>query len=138
MVATRDYAAIARWVRSHIRESGVSMLAGMRLVRALPAAVAAVVILAGCAPIAAAPSPTETAAPPPSPTTEPAGLFACEDLAGTELIAAALAGRDGESPDPVAARQPSADLSDLAVDIAGGLTCGWRIGEPEGNPLEYR
>ncbi len=112
----------------------------MRLDPVLPTALAAVLMLGGCAPTAGTPtaSPTQSAADPTPTPTEPAGLLACDDLVGTDLVATALAGEDGQSPDPVPARQPSASIRDLAVDIAGGLTCGWRIGEPEGNPLEYR
>ena len=111
----------------------------MRPAPALPAALAAVLILAGCtsAPANPAPSPTESS-PAPSPTAAPAGLLGCADLPSTDLASTALAGQDGQSPDPASARQPSADLSDLAVELAGGLTCGWRAGAPEGNPLEYR
>src|SRR3954471_8816108 len=106
----------------------------------LPAAFASLLLLTGCAESAEAdptPGPTPSAVSP-SPSAAADGPLACADLVGLDLVADALAGEDGESPEPVPARQPSADLQDLAVDLAGGLTCSWRIGAAEGNPLEYR
>ncbi|BDZ46508.1 hypothetical protein [Naasia aerilata] len=114
----------------------------MRSLLLAPAALAALLLLTSCAtpPADAEPSPvpsSPSAEPTPTPSS-PSGVLGCDDLLGSDLVSAALAGEDGESPEPVAARQPSADLGDLAVDMAGGLTCSWRIGAAEGNPLEYR
>ena len=112
----------------------------MRLRLVLPAAVLPLLLLSGCT--AASPgattSPTETIAPDPTPSAEPAGLLACADLVPDGVLAAALTGEADSAPVVVPARQPSLDLVDLAVAPAGGLDCSWRTGQPEGNPAAYR
>ncbi|HEY8589700.1 MAG TPA: hypothetical protein VIL55_09135 [Naasia sp.] len=114
----------------------------MRRSLVLPALLAPLLLLAGCAPTvpgatAAPPVPSDTPTPSPTETAAPAGLLECADLVGTDVIATALSA-PGSTPDVTEAREPSAELVDLAVDAAGGLTCSWRTGSAAGNPLEYR
>ncbi|MGW9630686.1 hypothetical protein ACWGST_08270 [Agromyces sp. NPDC055520] len=105
----------------------------MRLLHGCVAA-ALVLLLSGCT--APAPSATTPAAEPAPVETTPAGPLTCDDLASTDLVAAALTGADGVVPELVEAWWPRAGLGEMAVAAAGGLDCSWRAGAAV-NPDEY-
>ncbi|SIN87660.1 hypothetical protein [Agromyces cerinus] len=107
----------------------------MRLITGGVAAAALVLLLSGC--VASAPTPTETPIAAPTPVeTAPAGALTCDDLASSDLVAAALTGVDGATPELVEAWWPRAGLGEMAVTAAGGLDCSWRAGAAV-NPDEY-
>ncbi|MBM7832919.1 hypothetical protein JOE59_003624 [Agromyces cerinus] len=106
----------------------------MRLISGGVAAAALVLLLTGC--VASAPTPTESPIAAPTPAETPAGALTCEDLAPADLVAAALTGADGATPELVEAWWPRAGLGEMAVTAAGGLDCSWRAGAAV-NPDEY-
>ncbi|MEI5582621.1 MULTISPECIES: hypothetical protein [unclassified Agromyces] len=101
----------------------------------LATAAVLVAALAGCAGAPAAspsPSPVATA----SPTPDAGEPLACDDLVPPELVAATLAGDDGEPVDPVAAVAATEAFTGVLIEGVGGLACSWRVGSgmPEYNP----
>lgn len=99
----------------------------MRLVSGGLAAAALVLLLSGC--VAAVPAPSPEPSPVASETPVPTGPLTCEDLAPAGLVAAAMTGADGVTPEPVPAIRPTAAFDAVELAAAGGLGCTWRVGE---------
>lgn len=99
----------------------------MRLITGGVAAAALVLLLSGCV-ASAAPTATSIAEPTPV-ETAPAAPLTCDQLAPGDLVAAAMTGADGATPEPVPAIRPNDAFGAVELAAAGALGCSWRVGE---------
>jgi hypothetical protein len=86
--------------------------------------------IAGCTASPPVRSPTPAGSPTPAPAAGPLG---CDELAPPDVVAQAMTGADGVTPQPLPAVQASGAMTALELAAAGGLNCSWRTGPtPQG------